>query len=220
MESQDIEQVLKGAKFRHLSEATLLSYRDQQLDEIGLLLADAHLRLCVICNRRLTFLKEEQEALESYAITETDSALIERALRQAELETITSDHLQKITSVEIAPAEIQRLGSYIRDLLVAWVAPFSEPAYRGADDGEEVWRYESKDGLLTAWATLERNASLTVHLSSPELAWDGVPIRFRLGPFRKEVELRREGDSRVAASIEIPRRERAKNMADISIEVS
>ena len=75
--------------------------------------------------------------------------------------------------------------------------------------------------MLKAWAVLEKNASLTVHFSSPEPAWEGARILFRLGPFSKEVVLERKdsGDSGVAAKVEIPRRERARNMADISIQV-
>jgi hypothetical protein len=114
---------------------------------------------------------------------------------------------------------MQRLASYIDDLLNAWMVLFRQPAMKGAGDGDEVWRYQSEDGLLKAWAILESDASLTVHFSSTELAWEGVRIRFRLGPFSKEVTLRREGDSGVTAKIEIPRPQRAKNMADISIEV-
>ena len=91
MEPQDIEQVLKSAKFRHLSEATMVSYRDSELDEIGLALADAHLRLCAICDNRLNFLKEEKAALESYAITEKDRELIQRAIRKLEPEKRNSD---------------------------------------------------------------------------------------------------------------------------------
>jgi len=194
METQDIEQLLENAKYAHLSEATLLSYRDSQLDEIGVALADAHLTRCLVCERKLTFLREEREVL-----------------------TITEE--PEIRAGDYFHTELQRLASYVNDLLDAWIIVFSEPAMRGAKDGDEVWRYKRDDKLLTAWAILESDASLTVHFSSPELAWEGTRIRFRLGPFRKEVTLQREGDSGVAAKIEIPRDERAKNMADISIEV-
>lgn len=194
MGPQDIEKLLQSAKHKHLSDATLVSYRDRQLDEIAVTLADAHLRLCLICDRRLTFLREEAEAL---AVTEHPAA---RATRYIQ-------------------TEIDNLSSHVRDLLTAWILPFSREPVRGAGDGDEVWRYESEDGLLTAWAMLESNADLTVHFSSPELAWEGAQMRFRLGPFSKEVTLQRAGNSRVAAKIEIPRKKRARNMADISIEV-
>jgi hypothetical protein len=205
---EDIEQLLKDAKFRHLSEATLISYSDDQLDKVGLALADAHLSLCLICKRRLTFLKEEAEALESYVMTEEDRASIEQLIKPEPVNRLP-DYISN---------ELQRLNSYVRDLLNAWIVPFSKAAMRGAGDGDEIWRYESEDGMLTAWAVLEKNASLTVHFSSPELAWEGARILFRLGPFSKEIALQRQ-DSGVAAKIEIPRRERAKNMADISIKV-
>src|SRR6185295_10830216 len=202
MEPKDIEQLLKNAKFKHLSEETLVSYRDSHLEGIGLAVAEAHLKLCVICERRFDFLKEEAEALESYEITEEDRASIRETIRKLEPQTKTTDYIQ---------TEIQRLRSHIENLLVAWITPFSQPARRGASDGDVIWKYRSKDGLLTAWAVLEqKSASLIVHFSSPELAWEGARIRFRLGPFSKEVTLQRE-DSGVAARIEIPARQRARN---------
>jgi hypothetical protein len=205
---EDIEQILKDAKFRHLSEAALTSYSDGQLDRVGLALADAHLSLCLICKRRLAFLKEEAEALESYVLTEEDNASIEQLIKSGPVNRLPN----------YISNELQRLNSYVGDLLNAWIVPFSQAPTRGADDGDEIWRYESVDGMLTAWAVLEKNASLTVHFSSPELAWEGARILFRLGPFSKEVALQRK-DSGVAAKIEIPRRERAKKMADISIKL-
>jgi hypothetical protein len=194
MAPKSLEQLFDDARVKHLSETTLVSYRDDQLDRIGLALADAHLRLCLICKRRLSFLREE--LLEGQVMTES----LER----------------KATDIQ---TELQRLSAYINELLVAWSLVFSQPVMRGADDGDEIWRYESEDGMLTAWAVLEKDASLTIHFSSPELAWDGAQLRFRLGRFEKEVTLQREEDSRVAARIEISRRERARKMNDISLEV-
>lgn len=194
MAPKSLEQLFDDARVKHLSETTLVSYRDDQLDRIGLALADAHLRLCLICKRRLSFLREE--LLEGQVMTE----LPER----------------KATDIQ---TELQRLSAYINELLVAWSVVFSQPAMRGVKDGDEVFRHESEDGLFTVWVMLETDASLTFHFSSPELAWDGAQLRFRLGRFEKEVTLQREEDSRVAARIEIPRRERARKMNDISLEV-
>jgi hypothetical protein len=209
MKSEDIDQLLESGRYKHLSEETLVSYRDNQLDTIRVALADAHLRLCLICEQRLAFLKEEAEAVAHYVITEEDRAAIQQTVRELKAES---------NAPGLISTEIQRLTSYINDLLNAWIVPFSAPVMRGAGDGDEIWRYESEDGMLTAWAVLEKNANLTVHFSSPELAWEGARILFRLGPFSKEIALQHQ-DSGVAAKIEIPRRERAKNMADISIKV-
>jgi hypothetical protein len=205
---EDIEQLLKDAKFRHLSEATLISYSDDQLDKVGLALADAHLSRCLICTRKLNFLQREAEAIESYVMTEKDHASVDQLIKPEPAKRVS----------DYNSSELQRLNSYVKDLLVAWIVPFSKKAMRGADDGDEVWRYKSEDGMLTAWAVLEKDASLTVHFSSPELVWEGAQILFRLGPFSKEITLQRK-DSGVAAKIEIPRRERARNMADISIKI-
>jgi hypothetical protein len=194
MAPKSLEQLFDDARVKHLSETTLVSYRDDQLDKIGLALADAHLRLCLICKRRLSFLREE--LLEGQVMTE----LPER----------------KATDIQ---TELQRLSAYINELLTAWSVVFSQPAMRGVKDGDEVFRHESKDGLFTVRVMLETDASLTFHFSSPELAWDGAQLRFRLGRFEKEVTLQREEDYRVAARIEIPRRERARKMNDISLEV-
>jgi hypothetical protein len=194
MAPKSLEQLFDDARVKHLSETTLVSYREDQLDRIGLALADAHLRLCLICKRRLSFLREE--LLEGQVMTE----LPER----------------KATDIQ---TELQRLSAYINELLVAWSVVFSRPAMRGVKDGDEVFRHESEDGLFTVWVMLETDASLTFHFSSPELAWDGAQLRFRLGRFEKEVTLQREEDSRVAARIEIPRRERVRKMNDISLEV-
>jgi anti-sigma factor ChrR (cupin superfamily) len=84
MGSEDSEQLLEDARFKHLSETTLISYKNEQLDEMALALVDAHLKLCLVCERRLDFLKAEAEALESYEPTENDRAAVEELIRQQE----------------------------------------------------------------------------------------------------------------------------------------
>jgi hypothetical protein len=210
MKPEDIDQLLESGRYKHLSEETLVSYRDNQLDKIRVALADAHLRLCLICNDRLDFLKEEAEAVANYVITEEDRAAIQQTVRDMKAES---------NAPVLISTEIQRLTAYIKDMLTAWSVVFSQPAMRGVKDGDEVFRHESKDGLFTVRVMLETDASLTFHFSSPELAWDGAQLRFRLGRFDKKVTLQREEDSRVAARIEIPRRERARKMNDISLEI-
>jgi hypothetical protein len=210
MEPKDLEQLLKNAKYKHLADETLVSYRDKQLGRVGLAIAEAHLRRCLICERRLSLLKEEQEARDSYVVTDKDRALFEEAKRKVD---------QPPTPPGPIRTAIQRAATYFNELLTAWVIPYSEPAMRGSEDGEEVWRHQSEDGLLTAWAVMKPDFSLTVHFESTELAWEGLRFQFRLGPFTKEVTLEREGDSKVVAKVVIPRRQLAKNMADISIEI-
>jgi hypothetical protein len=101
----------------------------------------------------------------------------------------------------------------------AWIALFRMPEMRGTPDGEEVWSHKSEDGLFTAWAVLDNKANLIVHFSSSEVVWEGARIRFRLGPFSKEVTLKRTGENEFTARIYIPRDKRAKKMKDMSVEV-
>ncbi|HEY6806986.1 MAG TPA: hypothetical protein VI306_25640 [Pyrinomonadaceae bacterium] len=84
MGSEDSEQLLEEARFKHLSETTLISYKNDQLDEVALALADAHLKLCLICERRLCFLKKEAEALDSYEPSESDRVAVEKLIRKHE----------------------------------------------------------------------------------------------------------------------------------------
>src|SRR4029079_2209590 len=107
--------------------------RDSQLDEIEGTLAEAHLKLCLVCERRLAFLREETEALKNYVVTENDRTLIR-------------DTISKLASEpNPTPREkgnIQALKAYINDLLTDWMILFGKPAMRGAKDGDEVWRHE------------------------------------------------------------------------------
>lgn len=208
MGTEDIEQLLERARFKHLSESTLVSYNDNQLDEVGQALADAHLRLCLICERRLTFLKEESEALETYKITDEDKASIKRALGQPE---------SKLT--DYIAAELERLNSYVQEVLEAWRLPYRKLAMRGGPEGDEPWQIESTDKVFTVRTASNTRGDLNVQFSSTELRWEGFQIHFKLGQFNKDVTLRRKGN-KVTAKVVIPKQDRPKKMRDISIKVT
>jgi len=208
MGTEDIEQLLERARFKHLSESTLVSYNDNQLDEVGQALADAHLRLCLICERRLTFLKEESEALESYKITDEDKASIKKLVGQPQ------PKLEEYIS-----AELERLNSYVQEVLAAWRLPYRKLAMRGGPEGNESWEIQSKDKVFTVRTVSNKREDLTVQFSSTELRWEGFQIHFKLGSFHKDVALSRKGN-RVTAKVVIPKQERPKKMRDISIKVT
>jgi hypothetical protein len=208
MRTEDIEQLLERARFKHLSESTLVSYNDNQLDEVGQALADAHLRLCLICEQRLTFLKEESEALESYQITDEDKASIKKALGQPE---------SRLT--DYIAAELKRLNSYVQEVLEAWRLPYRKLAMRGGPEGDEPWEIQSKDKVFTVRTVSNKRGDLTVQFSSIELRWEGFQIHFKLGPFHKDVTLHRKGN-KVTAKVVIPKQERSKKMRDVSIDVT
>ena len=209
MGTEDIEQLLGRARFKHLSESTLVSYNDNQLDEVGQALADAHLRLCLICERRLTFLKEESEALENYEVTEEDIASIRNLFGKPE---------SKLAN--FISAELHRINTYVQEAMAAWRLPYRKLAMRGSpEEDDERWKYESEDRVLSVRRSSDRRGNLTVQFSSTELRWEGFRILFKLGSFHKDVTLQRKGN-KVTAKIVIPKAERTKKMRAISIEVT
>jgi hypothetical protein len=209
MVPDDLEELINNAKHRHLSQETLVSYRDNLLDKMRVALADAHLMRCLICQEKLNFLKERAE-IESL-MTEGERAAIEESKRRLKAEREAPSFIA---------TQIEKVKSYFPAMTEAWKLSFAAEATLGTEDGDEFWRYESEDGLLEAWGVRELDKSLTVHFSSSEPALQGRRIRFRLGPFNAEVTLHRqhEEDSEVVAEIKIPFEQRARNMADVSIE--
>jgi hypothetical protein len=205
MGSEDSEQLLEDARFKHLSETTLISYKNDQLDEMALALADAHLNLCLVCERRLDFLKAEAAALASYEPGESDRASIEDLIKKYEK---PSEH---------SFTELDRLNSHVKDLKTAWLIPCGQETVRGPDDDDELWRYESEDGSLLAIAMSDHRGNVTIRFSSTELAWEGFRILLKLGQFRKEVTLEQQA-TEVFAKIVIPFREYPSKLSDVSIE--
>lgn len=209
MEPREIEQALKNARFRHLSEATLISYRDNRLDEIGREMADAHLNLCLLCEKELDFLKAEQEGLENYELTGGDRKLIQRVLDRSEAE-------QQAPAVpEPSAVSRERLAAGLNELTAAWVAHFGRGSVGGGD--EERFRFESE--VLTVSGEMGRDSSLTVQFSSTYLFLEGEKIRFQLGRFTEDLTLIREGDIEVNARVEIPQEQRASKMRDFSVRI-
>ncbi len=79
MKIGDIEKTLKAAKFSHLTEA-MFFYQNQQLNEICRIQIEAHLRLCLICERRRLLLQEEHIAIDKGKITDEEMALVKQVL--------------------------------------------------------------------------------------------------------------------------------------------
>jgi len=75
-----LEEVLREGKFKHISDQRLVGLRNDTLDEIEFALVNSHLELCLICEYRVQFFKETEEALEAYEVTESDREVIKRVL--------------------------------------------------------------------------------------------------------------------------------------------
>lgn len=217
MKQYDLETELRSLKFTHLTESELAAYCDHELDRIGCARVEGHVRQCFICERELELLREESGALIDRADSVEDAAFVERLMEQSG----PAPKPFAAGPVEIAngiPFQ-DRLTGYLRQMAASWQIYFGQGALRGeAEQGEELWRWQSEDGKLQARAMMV-NADLTVHFSSSEMELERTRLHFRLGSLNQELMLRRNSDSEVAARIAIPWQYRQGNMADISIEI-
>jgi hypothetical protein len=85
MKIKDLEKTLHTLKFHHLTEAMLFFYRNQQLNKICRTQAEAHLRLCAICERRLRLLQDEDPTIDQGQITDEEMAWVKQALQPKDL---------------------------------------------------------------------------------------------------------------------------------------
>jgi hypothetical protein len=203
MKTDDLENELRGLKLIHLTESELAAYADHGLGQISRDRAEAHLKQCFICERRLKLLEEENAALSNRVITAEDEAFVEQLIKRSGLvETSRESRLR------------ERLAQYLRLIVEDWRLTFA-PVHRG----DQVWRWQSEDGRLLASATMEKNADMVVHLSSTEMELEGAKLRFNLGQFSEELTLRQVSESEVAAQVAIPWEYRRGGVANISIEI-
>lgn len=209
-----MEDALKHIKFPHLTQSELISYCDQGLDPFSLARAEAHLKLCLICDKRLTYLQEERAAFSNREITAEKVALVRRAIEKQSKPT------ESPTLTE-TPTLSDHLAEYLRQIVKSWQAHFKPlvSARRGNGTDGEIWRWKSKDGILKARAILENNADLTIHFSANDLDLERVRLKISIGPMTQKITLQRVSDSEIYAQMRVPERQRPKNLADISIEI-
>jgi hypothetical protein len=191
MKHDDLEDELKKMRFDHLTREEIVSYRDGKLNRTDLARVEAHLNLCLFCEKSLQLLQEELAALENPDIAAEDVAFVDELLFVA----------------------------YWEQVVASWRAFFGGlmPAHRGGGGGKGVWRWESEDGGLKAWATFEMNTDLTVHFSSTKPDMEGTRLRIRLGQFSREVTFERASESEVRAEFSVPGRKRPRKLEDFSI---
>jgi hypothetical protein len=218
MKSEDLKERLRDAKFRHLTEDELDSYHDQTLDTIGQGRADAHLQVCLICEQRLAILKEESAILENREVTADDVALVRRVMRQMGLQEESYD-ARKEEAKKVVPAR-DRFAESLRQIVVSWQAHFMpREAVRGTrGSGKAIWEDQGEDSYVKAYATLERDASLTIHFYSDDLSLEGRRFKVSLGAMNREITLELEAASRVYAKVEITRYQLPINLAAIDIQ--
>jgi hypothetical protein len=216
MNIRDLEKKLVGAKFHHLTGDELDSYYDRKLDSISRARVEAHLTLCLICDRRLELIKEESEALDNQQAEFEDVELVRQVFQTMELKRLSADLMPAENPAR--PSLPDLLAEYLSQLVASWQAHFKKPAAeRSAEKGEEVWRWQSEDGVLKARAVLKKDVNLTIHFSSNRMDWEGAHLNVRLGQVSRETTLRRVSDDEVYARVKLPRRQLPKKITDLSI---
>ena len=219
MGPNDMEKELMEAKFHHLTEDELDLYIDQLLDNISRARAEAHLQICRICKGQLQVLREESAALERREVSASDIALAKRILQRERFEKKSSDSTAKETPPRRSLPDM--LGECLDQAVAHWRAHFLDliPEPRGDKEGKEIWQWESEDGKLKCRAVSEDTGDLTVHFSSDESSWEGEKFRFRLGSANRETTLERVSESELYAKIKILRRDRPRDLTDMSLEM-
>jgi hypothetical protein len=218
MKTDGLENELRNLKFIHLSERELAAYLDQELDQINRSRMAAHIEQCFICERQLELLQEENAALSQRTTTAEDVAFVERLIeRTGPAQNPSAQPTEATRGIAVR----ERLAEYLQGMVASWRICFGQGALRGeSDQGEEVWRWQSEDGKLQAYATMEKNADLTFHFSATEMNLEGARLHFRLGALRQDLTLQRVSETEIGAEIAIPWPYRQGNvMADISIEI-
>lgn len=213
MSDLDIEQKLKSATLRHLTDDELLAYRDNELDEITLGRAQAHLKRCVLCENSLAFHREEAARLAAVEITPEDLEVARRVMKE-----LNAAHPLKTRPS--APSLIERLKEYLLDSTEVLQAYFLPLAATRDSSENELKKWISGDGLFDVSITLQDTADLAIHIHSKERGFIGQRIRVRLGSFTDEAILKRASESEVYARIEVPKEKRPRNLGSISIELA
>jgi hypothetical protein len=214
MKVDDMEKRLRDAKFRHMTEDELNYYRDQKLDLISQAWADAHLQMCLICEQRLELLEEENSILNNREVTADDVALVRRVLQQAGQKEQSPDSYTKVDPLK------NRFPDYLRQLVDSWHSFFvqEQAVHAKGGNSEAIWHGQSEDGFMKAHATLEKDASLTIHFSSDDLSLKGMRFNVSLGSMSREISLQPVSNSEVYAKVKIARGQLPINLADIKIK--
>ena len=95
-----------------------------------------------------------------------------------------------------------------------------KPVRGSTRGGKEIWRWPSKDRCFVVYAVIEPTADLTLHFSTSDPAFEGKPIKVKVGSLRREATLGRVSAAEIHAEVVIKRRERPKRLTDISIEIA
>lgn len=220
MKRNDLDEKLRRAALAHLTASELVGYRDAKLDRVGLARAEAHLKMCAICEESMELLREERTALEKGEISPEDLAVIKRAagITDESAEKAKSPGVRKPVDV---PSLTVRLSDALLELMSGWRDFFGQlrPVHHGGEGGREIWRQKTKDGLFEMWAVWEETTNLSIHFSSSETELEGRRLQIELGRIKDEITLERKSDTEVRGKFAVSKYQRPKDLSRLSVKL-
>ncbi len=217
MNHNNIESILRNVKFVHLTDDELDAYRDNELGGIPLVRGEAHLKLCIICERRLEVFREEQMAIYQEEITSDDIAMVNQLLQQIPMRKDAPPSEQPnvlpVPLRERLSKALRLMGESLQDLfkktsgeelLALQCAPPEEKV-------RKVWECQEPDSSIKGAAFLDINGDLQFIISSEKMELQGTRLRLRIksteGEIEQEVTLQPMSKTEVGAMFELPRNE-------------
>jgi len=175
---EEMERELNRAVFTHLSEEELGAYYNDTLSEGARVRLNAHLKRCLICNRRLETMKEVLSPPEP--VPHDTQEVVLSDLRRFLLQAVERDGLlTRSMSLHrsILSNEFRVLRS--REFVTENVPP------PGKYDGQ------TEDGYLH-WNGAEdaRTGNLVIRFTSPHMTLAGSTLLVRLGDLIQKVQLK------------------------------
>lgn len=222
MKRNDLDEKLRRAALAHLTVSELAGYCDGKLHTVGLARAEAHLKMCAICEESIALLREERTALEKGEISPEDLAVIKRVAG------ITDDSPEKAESPGVrkpaaVPSLAVRLSNALVELMNGWEAFFGQlsAVHHGGESGREIWRGKSKDSRFEMWAVWEETTDLSIHFSSSESELVGRRLQIELGGIKGEITLKRRSDTdtEVRGKFIVSKYQRPKDLSRLSVKL-
>jgi hypothetical protein len=193
--NDSVEQALKKMVSVHLTDEELAAHHDGvERDEVTRWRVASHLQRCLLCSRRLQFLKEV--TAEAAAMPPSEVPLIYYEIAQRLFRPPSSRSFGGI------PVELVVLLSRVR-------TPRRLSFSRRFDTGkQEPATIETEDGRRVGWMEEEANGDLVIGLEIPNLEWDGALLRMVVGDVRRYVVIHQVTPSLVGALTSLTGEER------------
>lgn len=218
MKPEDLEKQVIAEKYQHLTDAELSSYDARTLSVAAQALADAHLRICLLCEKRLEQLSAKRVTAEDRQVTSEDIAMVRRMMQERGLGRPSAQSKSSDATTDAAVQE--HFVDDLSQLVKSWKFFYGQPEFvQATHRGDEPkWEWKSNDGRMQAYTELEADGGLTIHLSSDNLRLEGKRFRVSLGAMNRVIELEQISESKVGAKVTVSLRQRPRKLLEITVE--